>query len=68
MNTLGLFNDRVNVNGGNLALGYPIGATGLRMSVSLLYEMKKKQVEYGMSVMCAGGNMANGVIFKNIHN
>lgn len=68
MNTLDLLNDRVNVNGGNLALGYPIGATGLRMSVSLLYEMKRRQAEYGMSVMCAGGNMANGVIYKNINN
>lgn len=66
MKIAGLSCDKVNVNGGNLALGYPIGATGLRMKISLLYEMKRRNVEYGLSVMCAGGNMANGIIIKGI--
>lgn len=56
---------KVNVNGGNLALGYPIGATGLRMGVSLIYEMLRRNVRWGISVICSGGNMANATLFEN---
>jgi len=62
---LGIDLERVNVNGGNLALGYPIGATGMRMYVTLLHEMKRRKTQYGLSSMCAGGNMAHAVIFRN---
>ncbi len=58
--------NKVNVNGGNLALGYPIGATGLRMGMTLLYEMRRRNVRYGISVMCAGGNMANATLWENV--
>lgn len=64
--SLDLDMNKVNVNGGNLAIGYPIGATGLRMSISLIHEMIRRQVKFGLSVMCAGGNMANAVVFKNV--
>ena len=63
---LGIETDRMNVNGGNLALGYPIGATGLRMSISLIYEMLRRRARYGISVMCAGGCMAIATLFENV--
>jgi len=62
---LGINSDKVNVNGGNLALGYPIGASGMRMCVTLIHEMIRSQVRYGISVMCGGGAMANAVLFQN---
>lgn len=65
MRQLGIEERKVNVNGGNLALGYPIGATGLRMSISLIYEMIRRGVRWGISVMCSGGNMANAALFEN---
>lgn len=61
---LGLEEEKVNVNGGNLAIGYPIGMTGMRMNISLLYELKRRKAAFGLSVICAGGNMANAVIFQ----
>lgn len=63
---LGINPDNVNVNGGNLALGYPIGASGLRMCVTLIHEMIRSGVEYGVSSMCGGGAMANAVLIQNI--
>lgn len=65
MNQLKVEEKKVNVNGGNLALGYPIGATGLRMNISLIYEMIRRGVRWGISVMCSGGNMANATLFEN---
>lgn len=62
---LGLDTERINVNGGNLALGYPIGATGLRMQISLIYEMRRRGASMGLSVICAGGNMANASLYTN---
>lgn len=61
---LGLDMEKVNRNGGSLALGYPVGAAGLRMNVSLVNEMIRSGAKFGLSVMCAGGNMANAAIFK----
>lgn len=55
---------KVNINGGNLALGYPIGATGLRMDVTLIHEMTRKRCRFGLSVMSAGGNMAQATLFE----
>lgn len=57
--------DKVNVNGGNLALGYPIGASGMRMCVTLIYEMLRIHARYGISTMCSGGAMANATLFEN---
>ncbi len=57
---------RTNVNGGAIALGHPLGASGSRISVSLLYEMKKRGVQYGLASLCAGGGMGTAVIIKNI--
>lgn len=61
---MGLDADRVNVDGGNIGLGYPIGATGLRMCTSLLYEMQRRQVSLGLHVIGAGANMAQAVVMQ----
>ncbi len=58
--------ERVNVNGGAIALGHPIGASGNRIIVTLLYEMKKKKVEFGLASLCIGGGMGTAVIIKNV--
>lgn len=60
------FNDKTNVNGGAIALGHPVGASGNRIIVSLLHEMKKRDSKYGLASLCIGGGMGTAVIFKNI--
>jgi len=56
--------DRVNVNGGAIALGHPIGASGARIMTSLLSEMERRQVRYGLQAMCEGGGQANATILE----
>jgi acetyl-CoA acyltransferase len=58
--------DRLNVNGGAIALGHPLGCTGARLTTSLLYEMKRRQARYGMVTMCVGGGMGAAGIFEAI--
>ena len=58
--------ERTNVNGGAIALGHPIGASGNRIVVTLLYEMKKRDLTYGLASLCIGGGMGTTVIIKNI--
>jgi acetyl-CoA acyltransferase len=64
---LGLDVKKVNVNGGAIALGHPLGATGVRQLVTLLYEMKKRpETQYGIVSMCVGTGMgAAGVFSRN---
>jgi acetyl-CoA C-acetyltransferase len=62
---LGLTSDNVNVNGGAVALGHPIGASGARILVTLIHEMKKKNVEFGLTSLCIGGGEASALIVKN---
>ncbi|MCG8572330.1 MAG: acetyl-CoA C-acetyltransferase [Spirochaetes bacterium] len=57
--------NRCNVNGGAIALGHPIGASGNRIIVTLLYEMKKRQSQYGVAALCIGGGMGTSVLLKN---
>ncbi len=57
---------RVNVNGGAVALGHPIGATGAKLTTQLLYEMKRRGGRYGMVTMCIGGGMGAAGIFENL--
>ena len=54
---LGWDTDRVNVNGGAIALGHPIGASGTRVLVTLLYEMRKRDAKKGLATLCIGGGM-----------
>ncbi|MDP2362481.1 MAG: thiolase family protein [Ignavibacteria bacterium] len=62
---LGLTGDNVNVNGGAVALGHPIGASGARILVTLIHEMKKRNLEYGLASLCIGGGEASALIVKN---
>ncbi len=62
---LGLQVDKVNVNGGAVALGHPIGASGARILTTLLHEMKKRKSEYGIASLCIGGGEASALIVKN---
>jgi len=61
---LGLDSDIVNVNGGAIALGHPLGCTGAKLTATLLHEMKRRDVEYGIVSMCIGGGMGAAAIFK----
>ncbi len=58
--------NRTNVNGGAIALGHPVGASGNRIVVTLLYEMKKRNLNYGLASLCIGGGMGTAIIIKNI--
>ncbi len=64
MRKLGLDPSIVNVNGGAIALGHPLGCTGAKLTATLLHEMVKRDVEYGMVSMCIGGGMGAAAIFK----
>jgi acetyl-CoA acyltransferase len=56
--------DRINVNGGGIALGHPLGCTGAKLTATLLHEMKRRNVRYGMVTMCVGGGMGAAGIFE----
>lgn len=58
--------ERVNVNGGAIALGHPLGASGARILTTLIYEMRKRKVTYGLASLCIGGGMGTGVIVKSV--
>jgi acetyl-CoA C-acetyltransferase len=62
--TLGFDMDKVNVNGGAIALGHPIGAAGSRITTTLLYEMKKRGATIGLATMCIGGGMGEAIIVE----
>ena len=62
---LGLSSENVNVNGGAVALGHPIGASGARILVTLIHEMKKRNTEFGLASLCIGGGEASALIVKN---
>jgi acetyl-CoA acyltransferase len=65
---LGLDTSKVNVNGGALALGHPLGATGAKLTVQLMHEMARSGGKYGMVTMCIGGGMGAAGIFENLQN
>ena len=58
--------DRVNVNGGAIALGHPVGATGARLLTSLLHELERSDKELGMVTMCCGGGLGTGTIIQRV--
>jgi acetyl-CoA acetyltransferase len=57
--------EKVNVNGGAIALGHPLGASGARILVTLIYEMIRRNVQYGMATLCIGGGMGISIIIEN---
>jgi len=61
---LGLTTERVNVNGGAIALGHPIGASGARILVTLIHEMLRENLKYGLASLCIGGGEASAIIVK----
>jgi acetyl-CoA acyltransferase len=61
---LGLNLDIVNVNGGAVAMGHPLGCTGAKLTTTLLYEMKRRKVRYGLVTMCIGGGMGAAGVFE----
>ena len=63
---VGLDEDKVNVNGGAIALGHPLGATGAKLTTQLLYEMRRRNSRYGMVTMCIGGGMGAAGVFENL--
>ena len=64
---LGLDMAKVNVNGGAIALGHPLGCTGAKLTATLLQEMKRRKAKYGMVTMCVGGGMGAAGIFENLN-
>jgi acetyl-CoA acyltransferase len=61
---LGLDPARINVNGGAIALGHPLGCTGAKLTATLLAEMRRRRIRYGMVTMCVGGGMGAAGIFE----
>ncbi|MGZ9148495.1 MAG: acetyl-CoA C-acyltransferase [Candidatus Deferrimicrobiaceae bacterium] len=61
---LGLDSDRVNVNGGAIALGHPLGCTGAKLTATLLHEMKRREAKLGLVTMCIGGGMGAAGLFE----
>ena len=66
INELRLPPDRVNVNGGAIALGHPLGCTGAKLTATLLHEMQRRKARYGMVTMCIGGGMGAAGIFERV--
>ena len=65
---VGMDLDKTNVNGGAIALGHPMGATGTKLTVQLIHEMKRRGSKYGLVTMCIGGGMGAAGIFENLQN
>ena len=63
---LGLDLDKVNPNGGAIALGHPVGATGAILPVKLMYDMPRRQARFGLATMCIGGGQGISMIFENL--
>jgi acetyl-CoA acyltransferase len=63
----GLDPAKVNVNGGAIALGHPLGATGAKLTATLLHEMKRRGSRYGLVTMCIGGGMGAAGVFENLN-
>jgi acetyl-CoA acyltransferase len=62
--TLEIPDEKLNVNGGAVALGHPLGCTGAKLTVSLLHEMRRRDLEYGIVTMCVGGGMGAAGVFQ----
>jgi acetyl-CoA acyltransferase len=58
--------ERLNVNGGAIALGHPLGCTGAKLTATLLYELRRRQARYGIVSMCVGGGMGAAGIFERM--
>src|SRR3979409_2199727 len=64
---LGLDREKVNVNGGAIALGHPLGATGTRLVITLLYELRRRKKKYGVATACIGGGQGIAMVVESLH-
>jgi acetyl-CoA acetyltransferase family protein len=64
---LGLDREKVNVNGGAIALGHPLGATGTRLVITLLYELRRRKKKYGLATACIGGGQGIAMVVESVH-
>jgi acetyl-CoA acetyltransferase family protein len=64
---LGLDREKVNVNGGAIALGHPLGATGTRLIITLLHELRRRRGKYGLATACIGGGQGIAMIVESVH-
>jgi acetyl-CoA acetyltransferase family protein len=64
---LDLDRDKVNVNGGAIALGHPLGATGTRLVITLLYELRRRKKKYGLATACIGGGQGIAMIVESLN-
>ncbi|HKP11480.1 MAG TPA: acetyl-CoA C-acyltransferase [Blastocatellia bacterium] len=65
---LGIDQDKLNVNGGAIALGHPLGCTGAKLTATILHEMRRRDARYGLVTMCVGGGMGAAGIFELLNN
>jgi acetyl-CoA acyltransferase len=63
----GLDPEKINPNGGAIALGHPLGCTGAKLTASIIRELKRRKAHYGMVTMCVGGGMGAAGIFENVN-
>jgi acetyl-CoA acetyltransferase len=63
---LGVDSDRLNVNGGAIALGHPLGASGTRLIITALNELERRGGRYALAAICEGGGMANAAIIERL--
>ena len=61
---LGLADEKVNVNGGAIAIGHPLGMSGARLVVSLLHELRRRQGRYGLAALCVGVGQGQAALFQ----
>ena len=67
INMLGLDQDRVNVNGGAIALGHPVGSSGARILVTLIHELRRRRQRYGLATLCVAGGMGVADVFEAVY-
>jgi acetyl-CoA C-acetyltransferase len=65
---LGLNRDKTNVNGGAIALGHPLGASGTRLLITILNELRRNNMRYGLATACIGGGQGIAMIVESISN
>ena len=58
--------ERLNPNGSGISLGHPVGATGVRILTTMLYEMERREARYGLETMCIGGGQGLAAIFERV--
>jgi len=63
---LGLDREKTNVNGGAIALGHPLGASGARLALTLMYELRKREKRYGLASLCIGGGQGIAAVFERV--